>query len=1012
VRTRGSTEVGEENIGVETLADDSGEGAEERELERGDEVGRYVVLSTVGAGAMGIVYGAYDPELDRKLALKLLSPLRRGRNTEAARTRLLREAQSLAKLSHPNVVTVHDVGTHGGQIFVAMEFVEGQTLTRWLADEHTWPEVVQTMLGAARGLAAAHEADLVHRDFKPDNVMLGDDGRVRVMDFGLARAGDPRSEISQTPSTSGVERSDVGEQELSSLSAPLSIPLTQTGALLGTPAYMAPEQHLGGHATPLSDQFSFCVVLYECLYGQRPFRGDNLAALSFNVGQGSIREPPRDRSVPSRVHQVVIRGLSAKPGARYPSMGALLDALQSASERRRWPWFAGGFGIVGAAVLGVVASGFPGEHPCDGVGRAIDRTWSDSKSAAIHESFVATDLPYAEQAWETVRGEIQSRADGWRSGRREACTATMVEGDQSPRMMELRMACLDRQLVDISATISVLEDADAGVVENAVSAVAGLPDPSACANAEALLTRLPEPNDPKTAQEVSAIRESLSRVAADERSGRYELALSAVTELHERANVVDHPPVVVEALYRKGSLLDKAGKFEEAKPVLEDAYFLALEIGHDDHAARSATRLTYLVGSVMADHEQGLEWSRHGESILARLDVDADRRASLLNARGTVLRRQGKLAEAAQAHRQALVDLEAKGDQETLRAASAHNGIGVALAQSGDFTAAREHLTQALEIRRALLGLEHPQVATSLNNVANTDLFSERYSEAKRGYEQALKIKEELLGPDHPNVAIEVNNLGEVHRRLGELESARTYFERALEIRRATHGEDHPQVAAAMGNLGIVESMDGDHLGAKKRFARVLEINEARLAPDHPSLASALNNLASECNYLGEYETALNYHRRALEIREKKLGAKHADTLTSQSNLGNTYLYLGRPDEAARHYELALEGNRLLHGEDHQATIVPRARLAVARVEAGDRAEIESELDWALEHLEADDEANRGLVQFALARLQWDRGRRGEARSLATSAVELLRSGSHEYFANLATQWMERPSLE
>ncbi|MFP2933416.1 protein kinase domain-containing protein, partial [Pyxidicoccus sp. 3LG] len=268
-------------------------------LARGATLSRYVVLERIGSGAMGVVYAAYDPELDRQVALKVLRP--EGRLVEELRLRLLLEAQALARLSHANVVTVHDVGRYGDGVFLAMELVDGVTLAEWLKQPRAWEEVLRVFTGAGRGLAAAHAAGLVHRDFKPTNVLVGRDGRARVTDFGMAR---PLNRGDDAPSRGQVEPGP-------SPSSVLASPLTRTGVLLGTPAYMAPELLQGQRADALSDQFSFCVALYEALYGQRPFEGDSLETVARSAREGRVRPPGRDAKVPSWVRRALLRGLRA-----------------------------------------------------------------------------------------------------------------------------------------------------------------------------------------------------------------------------------------------------------------------------------------------------------------------------------------------------------------------------------------------------------------------------------------------------------------------------------------------------------------------------------------------------------------------------------------------------------------------------------------------------------------------------------------------------------------------------
>ncbi len=283
----------------------------------GDTIGRYVVLRRLGAGGMGVVFAAYDPQLDRKIALKLLRT-GIGLGEREAQARLVREAQSIARLNHPNVVAVYDVGTAGtAELYIAMEFVEGDTLSHWLRRwERPWPEIVAMFVEAGRGLAAAHAVGLLHRDFKPDNVLVGSDGRVRVSDFGLAR--------------SAVTDEEAGPVlRLSELRTPL----TGTGAVMGTPRYMAPEQLRGHSVTAAADQFSFCVALYEALYGQHPLPGETAAEMAEG---GARMAPPPDSSVVSpALATLLARGLDPQPARRFPSLSALLEQLQPPPPRPR-----------------------------------------------------------------------------------------------------------------------------------------------------------------------------------------------------------------------------------------------------------------------------------------------------------------------------------------------------------------------------------------------------------------------------------------------------------------------------------------------------------------------------------------------------------------------------------------------------------------------------------------------------------------------------------------------------
>ncbi|PCC72371.1 Serine/threonine protein kinase [Nannocystis exedens] len=342
-------------------------------------IGRFQVLRVIGAGGMGVVYAARDPQLDRTVALKLLHP---GQLGPLAQQRLLREAQAMARLQHPNVLAVFDAGVHAGQVWIAMEYEGGGTLGDWLkAAPRRWQEVVEVLAQAGRGLAAAHAAGLVHRDFKPANVLVGG-GRIRISDFGLARLGeDALAEAERT----------VDEH-----AAALAEPMTRTGAVLGTPAYMAPEQVMGLGATARSDQFAFCVVLFEALHGHRPYRGDSLAQLCEAFARKETAKPARP--VPRAVQAVLARGLQIDPAARFPSMDALLAALSRASASRAWrPALA----VAGVAVASVMSFGTyvymldrPPTPPVadaealafkynDRPGKDIDEVWNADRARAL-----------------------------------------------------------------------------------------------------------------------------------------------------------------------------------------------------------------------------------------------------------------------------------------------------------------------------------------------------------------------------------------------------------------------------------------------------------------------------------------------------------------------------------------------------------------------------------------------------------------------------------------------------
>jgi hypothetical protein len=365
-------------------------------------VGRFVIVRQLGSGGMGVVYAAYDEQLDRKVAVKVL--LRR--LSSVARERVAREARAMAKLAHPNVVHVYDVGDDEGVIYIAMEFVEGETLGAWEREQsRTWREVLAAYRQAGRGLAAAHAAGLVHRDFKPHNVMVkaghGSQPEVKVLDFGLARQRDD--------SRSGDTNVSDDSQRVS------DDRLTAEGVLVGTPAYMAPEQFSTGDVTAAADQFSFCVSLWEGLYGSRPFAAKGVAELIVAVTRGERPAVPDDTDVPTWVGEVLLRGLAVDPIDRWPSMDALLAALarNPGVARRNWMLAVGAVGLLGAGAAAAGGWNDDAVEPCTGARKHLDGVWDAPRQEQVRAAMLDTGVPFAAKAWEQTEARVDAFAEAW-----------------------------------------------------------------------------------------------------------------------------------------------------------------------------------------------------------------------------------------------------------------------------------------------------------------------------------------------------------------------------------------------------------------------------------------------------------------------------------------------------------------------------------------------------------------------------------------------------------------------
>jgi tetratricopeptide (TPR) repeat protein/predicted Ser/Thr protein kinase len=786
------------------------------QLERGQAVNRYVVLYELGQGGMGVVYAAYDPELDRKVALKVLHADGVG---SRSRTRLMREAKAIAKLTHPHVVAIHDVGTFQGRVFLAMEYVDGGTLRQWLREApRSWRDVVAAMSAAGTGLAAAHAAGLVHRDFKPDNVLVDRGGRPVVLDFGLARrtgASEDRSVDPQPISRDTLP--ETGKQH------ELDIELTREGALLGTPAYMAPEQHLGQTTDARTDQFAFCVVLWEALYGSRPFRGETAATTAVHVVKGILDEPPRGSKVPTWVRRVLTRGLSVHPSQRWPDMNALIAALGRDPTRTRSRTAAIAIGAL--AVGGAVAwgMGLGRDNPCDGGEERLSGVWDDTRKGDVQRAFMSTRTPYAEYAFTTVEQQLDGYLRRWRDTRREACEATHVHREQSQDMLDLRMACLRARLHEVGSLTNEFARADAAVVEHAVEAVSVLGRLEQCSETGVMASRLREPESETTRRQIAELRDRLSDAKAKEYAGRYDAALAVAQAVMTDAAELSWPPMAAEARLRLGSIRERKGDFAGAERDLLESIWVADASHHDGIAAEAWVKLVWVSGVELSKLEPGQTWGRFAQAAIDRAGGDELLQATLRHNIGGVLYRQGRLDEALGAYREALVVQQRLLGTEDPTVAMTLNHIGNVYIVQGRLDDARDYCLRSLDLRKRTLGERHPKVAASLNNLA----------EIARGAGDAAKAlalaHESLAITGGSGIAEEIVALtiaGATARALADLDASATALERLLELRERT-GEGGP-IAEALRSLAEVRFEAGAFDEAVELWQRAVVLDRSK----------------------------------------------------------------------------------------------------------------------------------------------------------------------------------------
>ncbi|HTE49564.1 MAG TPA: serine/threonine-protein kinase [Kofleriaceae bacterium] len=868
-------------------------------LAAGTVIHRYVIERVLGAGAMGTVYAAHDRELGRKVALKVL---RHARSSHGQR--LLQEAKALARLSHPNVVAVFDAGSHGTVLFLVMELVDGQNLRAWLAERpRSWREVLDVFRAAGEGLAAAHAVGIIHRDFKPDNVFIDRGrGRARVGDFGVARL----NKLEGDAAAGDVEPGEGGVES----TAHRYSGLTASGAVLGTPAYMAPEQWDPSAALDArTDQFAFCVALYEALYGQRPFAGESVTELATSVGRGELQPAPTDRGEPAWLRRAVERGLARAPADRHPDMRALLGALSRdpVRRRRRWAAAAIGVGLVGAITAGVLVGGRESEGAfCRGAPQLAASAWNPSRRDAIGVAFGATGSALAADTATRVGRALDQRARDWVDLRTASCESTR-RGEQPEQALDLVMECFDRRLAELRAlTDTMTGRADAALVTRAVQAVDELPPPRACVDAAAHPADVAPP-DPGQRAAVASLRARHAGVTALYLTGRYADALEPARALAADARALAYRPFEAEALLLLGEIQRRVGELTPAETTLSEAV-----------AAAKAGRTAAL------EMESWLE--------LVRL-VGAD---------------QKRFAEARRLSGVARALLARVPDRERFAADFDSWEGSFLVAEDVDREAARPFIERALAAYERLDGPDSLEMVDPLRHLADLSIFREEYEEALRLYHKARAIAEKKLGPEHPISFAKLAGEGFALGELGKYEEALAAHRRGLELTTRVHGAGSWETAKYENNVGLLLREGKQYPESLRHLERALEIYKRVLGPDHPETALAYTNLTTVLRPLGRAREAIGLLERALAIAEAQGPPGQTNVAGILTNVGETYLELGDAVRARRAVERAL-------------AILARAKMKESFLTAWGTFILARALDRTGEHARARELAGRAL---------------------------------------------------
>ncbi|MEZ4381078.1 MAG: serine/threonine-protein kinase [Nannocystaceae bacterium] len=864
-----------------------------------ETLGRYRILDVLGVGGMGVVYTAHDPELERDVALKVLG----ARSHDAKGTaRLQREARTLARLAHPNVVSIYDVGETDGQLFIAMERIEGATLRAWLeAAPRRWQAIVAIFVAAGRGLVAAHEAGLVHRDFKPDNVLVDERGTPRVVDFGLARAveGGPPVTAAETIS----ERLEAPLELVSGLMT--SATLTMTGAVMGTPAYMSPEQHLSDPSDARTDQFAFCVSLWEALYRERPFPGENLEALRDAVVNGRLRAPQR-RVGPRALLRALRRGLNPDPARRWPDLSALLDALEAIPRRRRLAWTALGGGALGAALIAgtwTYAAQTRAAPACAASDARVAAVWGGERRAAVVDALADAGLAPTED----VHVEAPRRLDAYAAALAGGFEAACVDAEHrllSAALHDRRIRCLVASVDAFDATVGVLESLGREDVPAITRLLAALPPVDRCADLEALGRAPHEPDDEVLAARLAEVRAALTQASVAEVAGRSTAAEEALRRARALSEGVDHPPLVSELQLAEAKFAGLVGDHRRSIAAAEEAYHAALAVGVDSLAVEASVLLVHTYSHGLHDPENALAWGRHAASMSDRIG-DPDARATLLEYRGEVAVERHQLDEANELFAAAIAAKRELHGAESLDVADALHHRAITLGMLDRTDAAEQALREALAIHLAELGELSPTTAATLSDLGYLLAANGDYAAALESSARALDIEARLYGADDINVVRPLIYHTQILGAVGRHADAVAAAERGLRIVRqdAHHLEYEGRL---LENLGVSALAVGDYARAREAYADALAIATDRDFDPHGRFF-ALIGLASVDNADGAYAAAIERAGEALAL----LVGEHieaVDVAGAHLQLARGHLGLGAEERARQHAARARVG--------------------------------------------------------------------------------------------------------
>lgn len=841
-------------------------------------IGRYEVRERIGRGAQGIVYRAFDPRLRRDVAIKVLDPPVLASDGESLARRLRQEARALARVSHPNVLPVYDVGEAEHGVFIAMELVHGVDLRRWQeAESRSRTELLDVFASAAAGLQAAHEQGLVHRDFKPANVLIGEGGRVYVSDFGLAQL------ASSTGSTEDSE----------------------TRTVVGTPRYMPPEQADGREVGPAADQFSFCVALVEALTGRAP--SEDRRTLRAQLA-----------GLPRRLRVALLRGLEAEASDRWPDMASLVAA--SRPRRRALPLLAS----VALGLLAAVALWPAGDRGSScGETPQLDAMWNPDRKATIERAFSASGVAYAADAHERVAARVDDFVGQWRSAERDRCAAHRPPDP-----------CLVAQASELDDLLGVFERADAEVVRHATTSVRALPLPDTCRErsfssvdpqwqarlreikaleaagrrGQAIERAQTLADDAEAASNTGVQAQALLRkgrimmmhgTAADAAAPLEAAAWKAIDAKDDLTAAWAMTWLVVVVGHIGGDLeaglvwarhaasaiarLGGAADIEAAR--LDNLGILYLDAGQLERAAeyhRRAIELTeerlgpddpllsqFLLGLGNVTFYQGdLEAARthYGRALQIRREAFGPKHPSVASPvfnLGNVHLSLGNLDEAEAAYRESLAIEQSSHVAGGAEVAMSVASLANVAAARGQYEAARSQYERVLEMWEALGRGEGAWAQQARTNLANALSNLDRHDEAIEMFRRAIRGIEAAGGPTHPQLVEPLNGLASALSEVGRTEEAKELYARAIDVSQTAVGHDDARVAASLADLAALKQQTGDADGALADVLAAFEIERGLSPPGDQIAGPTSESIAQTLRALGRHEDAADAARRA-----------------------------------------------------------------------------------------------------------------------------------------------------